>query len=125
MKVANGSKARIPGEVEEISIKVGRMTHLLTCRVVKDALFHLIIGRPAMKNVRASLDFDRHIVTFKSGTMVVTIPLWPDKERDDQALAEEFTVKKKKKILNAQAKMNDMLTTEKMRTLRISSLMFV
>lgn len=86
MKIADGSEAPIPGKVEHFSIKVRGMTHSLTCLVGKNDPFHLITVRPAMKNVRPYLGFDKHIVTFKSGTKVAKVAVWSDKERGDQAL---------------------------------------
>lgn len=56
-----------------------------------------------MKNVLASLDFDKHIANFKSGTKVVMVPLWSNKERSNQALTEKFTTKREEENTKSQS----------------------
>lgn len=77
MTMADGFKATVLGEVDNVPMTVGGMTRAFTVLVVNDALFSLVIKRPTMKNLRASLDLDlaKDISIFRSGEQVVTILL--------------------------------------------------
>lgn len=73
--MADGSEAAVLEEVDKVPITVEDLTYVLTFLVVNDAPFGLIIGRPAIKFMRASLDFDKNIAIFRSGKEVVAVPL--------------------------------------------------
>lgn len=66
------------------------MRHALTFLVVKNVAFELIIGRPTMKIMRTSYNFDKSLATFKSRSKVFTVLLWSDKDHGGQALSKEF-----------------------------------
>lgn len=89
---------RLPflGEVDKVPTTVGDMTHALTFLVVNDTQFSLMIERAAMKRMRASLDFVKHISTFWLEEQVVTKPLWTDKEKNGRSLSKVFTAEEKR-----------------------------
>lgn len=58
MKVADGTETGVVGEVTKVAITVGDLTCQMTFLVVISAPFCLIIGRPAITKMKASLDFD-------------------------------------------------------------------
>lgn len=88
--MSEGTEAVMLRKKVNVSITVGGIKWNLTYLVVKDVPLDLIIWQPAMKMMRASLDFDKDTVIFKSGTKKVTTPLWIDKERTAQELSKEF-----------------------------------
>lgn len=94
MRMADRSEATFLGKVDHVPITVGYMTHASTTFwVVDGAPIGLIIGRPAQKTMRASLDFSKDIAIFRSEKQVVTVPLWTNKKQDGRLLSEEFTSK--------------------------------
>lgn len=69
------------------------MTYAINFLVVNNAPFSLIIRRPAMKTMRASLDSNEYIAIFRSVEQVATVPRSPctEKENDGRSLSGELS----------------------------------
>lgn len=91
MNLSDKFEAAILGVVNKFRITVGGMTHALTFSIVNDTPFNLIIEKPAMKSMQASLDFDKEITTLRFAGKAVIVPLCKEKKRDGQSSSEEFT----------------------------------
>lgn len=77
--MAHSSEAQKLEKMKDIPITAGRIVYAITFLKVKGVLSDLIIIKSAMKTMRASLDFENDIATFKSVTMVVMVTLQLDK----------------------------------------------
>lgn len=74
--MAGGFEVNILKEDENVLMTVEGMPDILTFLVVnEDMSSRLIIGRPPMKAIGASLHFDKVTSTFRSGDQVETVSL--------------------------------------------------
>lgn len=51
IRMADGTKAHVLEEVEDVPIKIEEITKRLACFIFSDAPFNLILGCPAMKTL--------------------------------------------------------------------------
>lgn len=65
-------EAVVVGEVSRVPVTNGESTAEISCLVVRLSPCELITGRPTMKKMRASLDFDGIIATFRHGGEVTS-----------------------------------------------------
>lgn len=88
MRISDQSEAIGRKEVDKDPQLVGRMTLVIIILIVTAAPFSFTIGRLAMKNMRASIDFDKNVAIFRSGEQLVTVQLWTDREQHGCSLTE-------------------------------------
>lgn len=91
LKLTDRSKANDLGKGDKVPITGEAFTQALTFLVVKHAPRSLILERPSMKTIRASLDFDEDTCHFSSGEQVVTVPSCTEKIQNGRTLSKEFT----------------------------------
>lgn len=89
--MADWSKPKVLGEVDNVPIRARGMTHALTFLVLNKTPVTLIIGRPVMEMMQASLNFDKDIAVSRSGEHLVVVPLWTDKKKTGRSFSEEIT----------------------------------
>lgn len=63
--MTDSREAVVAGEISRVPVMSGHSTAEISCPVVRPSPYDLIIGRPTVKKVRASLDSDRNIATFR------------------------------------------------------------
>lgn len=90
MRIADGTETGAIGKVTKVAVTVGDSNYQMTSLVVNCAPFRFIVGRPAMKYMKVSLDFDRDVFIFLREGQTVNVPLWTD-EKAENILIEKFT----------------------------------
>lgn len=63
--VVDENEAVVVGEVLGVPVTVGTVTTELASLVVRNAPFAMVVWRPSMKKMKASLDFYKDIATFR------------------------------------------------------------
>lgn len=81
----------VVGEVLEVPVTVGAVTTELSCLVVRSSPYGLIIGRPSVKDMRATLNFDKKVATFRSDRGVTKIHLGTEDSTNMPSVNDEFT----------------------------------
>lgn len=89
--IVDNKKAAVIGAVNRVSITLGRVTFELFCSVVQTTPYHLIFVHPSMMTMRASLNFDKDLVTFRHRDGVTKLPLVTEGIHKDVSLSDEFT----------------------------------
>lgn len=74
-----------------MAVLVGDIPGQMRLLVVNSALFSFIVSRSTMKDLKASLDFDRDVAIFREDGSKVTLPLCTDETTNDDALSDKFT----------------------------------
>lgn len=72
--MAGGKGDLVAGEVYGVPITAGKLTTEVSCLVVPDSPFELIVGRPSMKEIRASIEFEKDVTTVRNHEGVTNIP---------------------------------------------------
>lgn len=75
VSMADDSALQVVGELQRVPVTVGNITKELTFLVVPKSPFPLLIRRPSLRVLRAKLDFEHDIATFKEGEVVVELPM--------------------------------------------------
>lgn len=76
--ISDGKEAVVVDGIHSIPITVGAVSTKVTCLVVHDSPFELIVARPSMKKIRSPRDFERYIATFRTDRGVSKVPLFTD-----------------------------------------------
>lgn len=69
------NKEALLGEVVGLVVPVGPMKTEIACLVVRSSPHDLIVGRPSMKQMRVSLDFDKDVAKFRHSEGATCKPL--------------------------------------------------
>lgn len=93
MRITDGTEAVKLGKFTTKVVTVGGLIYEMTFLVVTKAPLDLIIGRPAIKEMKATLEFDKDIAIaiFKEGGKPVKLPHWTEGEERNDTLSEKFT----------------------------------
>lgn len=90
IRIADRFNATVLGEIDKVPFIVVGVTHSLTVSVVNNGPFRPVIGRPAMKSMRASLEFDEDISIVQSRKQAITVPLCTDNKTDGHLMIKEI-----------------------------------
>lgn len=89
--MVDNKEAVVDGTVLSVPITIRSITTEVSCLVVHAIPFDLVVGRLSMKKMRASLDFDKDVATFRHNTGVTRVPLLTEGMQASSSLSEEFT----------------------------------
>lgn len=89
--MVDNKEALIVEEVLSVPITIGQITTEVSCLVVRTIPYDLIIGRPSLKTMGASLVFDKDIATFRHHTGITCISLQTEGRQPCSTLSDEFT----------------------------------
>lgn len=84
-------EAAVIDELSGVPIEIGPTTVDLLCLVVQTTPYHLIVRRPSMKFMRATLDFDSDVVTFLHAPGVSKASLVAEGTQENASLTNVFT----------------------------------
>lgn len=75
IKMADGTKIGVVWEVSKVVITVVDLSCQMTFLVVSSASFCFIMGRPTMRQMKASLNLEKDIAVFRREGSTVDLPL--------------------------------------------------
>lgn len=87
----DNNEALVVGEVLSVPIIIGSIKAEVSCLVVRAGPYDLIITRPSMNKLRASLDFDTDVAFFRHDIGVTRIPLLTKGWQASSSWREAFT----------------------------------
>lgn len=88
--MADSREAVVDGEAECLQVKIDLSTAESSCLLVQSSPYDLIFSHRTMKNMRASLDFDRSIAAIRHGSEVKRISLITEGIESSAAVEDEF-----------------------------------
>lgn len=84
-------ETKVMGKVTNVAVTVGDLTGQMMLPVSRSVLFSLIIGRPAIKQMKSILTFNEDISVSRGDGKTVDWQSWTDRESNNDALSKNYT----------------------------------
>lgn len=87
-------EAGVLAELTGVLMIIRTMNVKLSCLVVQTTPYEIIVERPSMKIVRATIDFDKIVATLRQASRVMKVPLIAEGTHEYALLPDELTADK-------------------------------